>query len=209
MPETTVGRRERKKAATRQALADAALNLFLERGYDQVSIRDIAEAADVSTTTLFKHFPGKEALVFDEDSDQQAALVAAVRDRAPGRSIPQALREHIKRVRIRPDESDARLTGFIELVKNTAVLAEYAHRMWMRHQDALARAIAADIGAPADDPHCGALARFALEARNLGHADDAPLRAVDAAFDLLEHGWNPARPAPVDPLSRLDTAEPG
>ncbi len=81
--------------------------------------------------------------------------------------------------------------------------------MWMRHQDALARAIAADIGAPADDPHCGALARFALEARNLGHADDAPLRAVDAAFDLLEHGWNPARPAPVDPLSRLDTAEPG
>ncbi|MFD6073807.1 TetR/AcrR family transcriptional regulator, partial [Amycolatopsis lurida] len=50
----TPGRRERKKAATRQALADAALKLFLERGYDQVSIRDIAEAADVSTTTLFK-----------------------------------------------------------------------------------------------------------------------------------------------------------
>ncbi|MGY5138836.1 TetR/AcrR family transcriptional regulator, partial [Streptomyces nigrescens] len=64
-----MGRRERKKAATRQALADAALRLFLERGYDQVSIRDIAEAADVSTTTLFKHFPGKEALVFDADSD--------------------------------------------------------------------------------------------------------------------------------------------
>ena len=59
----TIGRRERKKAATRKSLADAALRLFLDRGYDQVSIRDIAEAADVSTTTLFKHFPSKEALV--------------------------------------------------------------------------------------------------------------------------------------------------
>ena len=71
MAEMTMGRRERKKAATRQALADAALRLFLEHGYDQVTVRDIAEAADVSTTTLFKHFPGKEALVFDEDADHE------------------------------------------------------------------------------------------------------------------------------------------
>ncbi|HWO62981.1 MAG TPA: helix-turn-helix domain-containing protein, partial [Umezawaea sp.] len=62
----TAGRRERKKAATRQALADAALRLFLERGFDAVGVREIADAADVATTTLFKYFPTKESLVFDE-----------------------------------------------------------------------------------------------------------------------------------------------
>ncbi|MGI5525872.1 TetR/AcrR family transcriptional regulator [Streptomyces syringium] len=89
------GRRERKKAQTRKALADAALELFLDRGYDQVGVKDVADAADVSVTTLFKHFPCKEALVFDLDQDIEAALVAAVRERAPGVSVPQALREHL------------------------------------------------------------------------------------------------------------------
>src|SRR3569833_3980993 len=84
MTVSPVGRRERKKAATRQASADAALRRFLERGYDQVSIRDIADAADVSTTTVFKHFSGKEALVFDQDEDRESALIAAVRQRAAG-----------------------------------------------------------------------------------------------------------------------------
>ncbi|MFE2143549.1 TetR/AcrR family transcriptional regulator, partial [Streptomyces sp. NPDC059456] len=54
-PPAPTGRRERKKAATRRAIADAALHLFLERGYDEVGIREIADAADVSNTTLFKH----------------------------------------------------------------------------------------------------------------------------------------------------------
>lgn len=75
------GRRERKKAQTRQSLADAALELFLGRGYDQVGVKDVADLADVSVTTLFKHFPVKEALVFDQEDDLEAALVAAVRDR--------------------------------------------------------------------------------------------------------------------------------
>ncbi len=51
------GRRERKKAATRQKIADTALRLFLERGYDDVGIRDVAAEADVAVTTLFSHFP--------------------------------------------------------------------------------------------------------------------------------------------------------
>ncbi|MET8212596.1 TetR/AcrR family transcriptional regulator, partial [Streptomyces sp. NPDC005373] len=111
-----VGRRERKKAATRQALADTALNLFLEHGYDHVTIRDIAEAVDVSTTTLLKYFATKEALVFDEDTEQEAALVSAVRDRPEGQSIPQALCAHIKHVRISADGSDARFAAFVRLV---------------------------------------------------------------------------------------------
>ncbi|WP_240999821.1 helix-turn-helix domain-containing protein, partial [Streptomyces sp. Tu 4128] len=61
MPQPT-GRRERKKAATRQKIADTAMGLFLERGYDKVGIRDVAAEADVAVTTLFSHFASKEAL---------------------------------------------------------------------------------------------------------------------------------------------------
>ncbi|MFK8909666.1 TetR/AcrR family transcriptional regulator [Streptomyces sp. YS-3] len=188
MTETT-GRRERKKAATRQALADAALTLFLKRGYEQVSVRDIAEAADVSTTTLFKHFSGKEALVFDQDAGQEAALVAAVRERPQGQSIPAALREHILHARIRSNSADPRFAQFAELVEATPALSDYRHRMWMRHQTALAGAIAADIGSPPDDVTCAALARFALEAAGLARDRDDPEAALAHAFDLLEHGW--------------------
>ncbi|MGA4949494.1 TetR/AcrR family transcriptional regulator [Streptomyces lydicamycinicus] len=192
MSETTqpLGRRERKKAATRQALADAALRLFLERGYDQVSIKDIAEAADVSTTTLFKHFPGKEALVFDADSDHEAALVAAVRDRPDGRSVPAALRDHILRCHL-GTATDPAFARFRQLVMSTPALRDYGHRMWMRHETALAQAIATDSGAPENDPACAALAHFALEALVLARGQDDPSAAVDAAFDLLEGGWQP------------------
>jgi AcrR family transcriptional regulator len=195
---TPVGRRERKKAATRQALADAALNLFIERGYDAVTLHEIAEAADVSTTTLLKHFPSKEALVFDEEADQEAGLVAAVRDRAPGVTIPQALCAYVKRVRIRAVDSDARYADFLNLVRTTPALGDYAHRMWMRHQDALARAIAHSLGVTPDDLRSAALARFALETSAFARRADDPERAVDAAFDLLEHGWSAPAPRFVD-----------
>src|ERR1700741_3716659 len=176
-----MGRRERKKAATRKALADAALKLFLERGYDQVSIKDVADAADVSTTTLFKHFSGKEALVFDEDAEMEAALVAAVRERPVGQSVPAALRDHVLRVRI--DAAAApRFTPFIKLIEGTPALREHAHRLWMRHETALAHAIAEDIGAPEDDTTCAALAHFALEAVNLARGQADPHRAVQRAF---------------------------
>lgn len=190
----TMGRRERKKAATRQALADAALKLFLERGYDQVGIKDIADAADVSTTTLFKHFSGKEALVFDDDAGQEAALVAAVRERPKGRSIPAALREHILKNKIDAGAGDSEFARFIALVDGTPALRDYAHRMWLRHEVALAQAIAEDIGAAKDDPVCAALARFALETLGLAKAASDSREAVRGAFALLEQGWQAAAP---------------
>ncbi|MET3988231.1 helix-turn-helix domain-containing protein [Streptomyces sp. PvR034] len=186
-----VGRRERKKAATRQALADAALELFLAHGYDQVSVKDIAEAADVSTTTLFKHFPGKEALVFDMDAEREALLVSAVRDRAPGQSIPAALRACLSTM-LDPHAIGPAGADFVQLIENTPVLSQYARRMWMRHESALARAIAEEAGAPEDDPLCAALARFALQSHDLVRGPGAPRTGIDSAFDLLEHGWTAA-----------------
>ncbi|MFE2098190.1 TetR/AcrR family transcriptional regulator [Streptomyces sp. NPDC059468] len=191
------GRRERKKAQTRQSLADAALELFLERGYDQVGVKDVADRADVSVTTLFKHFSGKEALVFDQDDELEAELVAAVRERTPGQSIPQALREHLllKQTQLAVHATDPRFADFTRLVQETPALSDYAHRMWMRHEAALARAVAEAVGAPEDDVSCAALARFALEARSLIQRHAEPRRAADEAFALLEHGWAASHPS--------------
>ncbi|MFK0044175.1 TetR/AcrR family transcriptional regulator [Streptomyces sp. NPDC090741] len=191
MSETT-GRRERKKAQTRKALADAALRLFTERGFDNVGVRDVAEAADVAVTTLFKHFPSKEALIFDEDEDKEAALVAAVHDRAPGRSVLHALRDHLAQTRMAAGQDTPEFTTFIALVDSTPALQEYMHRMWLRHEKALVTALTEATGAPEGDIRTAALARFVMESPSLvrGHAD--PQKALREVFDLLEHGWGNA-----------------
>jgi AcrR family transcriptional regulator len=185
-----VGRRERKKAATRQAIADAALRLFLERGYDRVSIRDISEAADVSTTTLFKHFPGKEALVFDQEEDHEAELIAAVRRRPAGQGIVDALREHVLTSWV-PVTTHPRWAEFTALVDSTPALREYSERMWTRHTAALSRSIADDLGVGHDDIACRALARFVLGIPALTRGRQDPRTDVEKVFELLEHGWSP------------------
>lgn len=182
-----MGRRERKKAATRAAIADAALRLFLQRGYDQVSVKDVADAADVAVTTLFQHFPSKEALVFDQDSDREAALVAAVVERPAGSSVLDALHAYYQgshALTLDPDLKD-----FLHLVRSTPALREYARRMWTRHETALARAIAASTGAPPDDLSAAALARFSLEALDLAGDQPHPRRALTQTFAYLRDGW--------------------
>ena len=190
-----VGRRERKKAATRQAIADAALRLFLERGYDRVSIRDIAEAADVSTTTLFKHFPGKEALVFDEHEDREAELVAAVRQRPAGQDIVDALRGHVLTSWL-PVTTHPRWAEFTHLVDSTPALREYSERMWARYTTALSEAIADDVGVGHDDIACRALARFVVEIPALTRGRQDLRTDIEEIFDLLAHGWSPPGVSP-------------
>ncbi|MFD9486745.1 TetR/AcrR family transcriptional regulator [Streptomyces sp. NPDC059991] len=185
----TMGRRERKKAQTRQALADAALRLFLERGYDNVGVREVAEAADVSLATLFKHFAGKEALVFDEDEGREAALVAAVRDRAAGQSVIHALRDHLMQTYASRPGDDPGFAAYKELVESTPALREASDRMWRRHESALTAAIAEATGAPEDEIASAALARFALETLGLLRGRDDPPRMLGEVFALLENGW--------------------
>ncbi|RKT52834.1 TetR/AcrR family transcriptional regulator [Saccharothrix australiensis] len=182
------GRRERKKAATRQAIADAALDLFLEHGFDRVSVRDVADRADVSTTTLFAHFPSKESLVFDREEDVEAALTAAVRERPAGQDVVDALRAHALECWA-PTLSDPRLASFAALVDRTPALREYAERMWVRHARALGVVIAEELGRAPDDLACAALARFALEVPVLAKGRPDPRAAVEEVFDLLVGGW--------------------
>lgn len=189
----TTGRRERKKAQTRKALADAALRLFTERGFDHVGVREVAEAADVAVTTLFKHFPSKEALVFDEDEGNEAALIAAVHDRAPGRPVLHALRDHLTHTLTSTQQDSPGFTAFTALVESTPALQEYRDRMWLRHEKALAAALTEATGAPEGDVRTAALARFVMESPRLARGRADPRKALHEVFDLLEEGWgNPA-----------------
>ena len=87
------GRRERKKAEVRQRICDVATALFLRRGFDQVSVSEIAEAADVARPTVFAHFPRKEDLFFDRYPEVAGQLTRAVRQRPAGTSAVSALRD--------------------------------------------------------------------------------------------------------------------
>ncbi|HEY4023603.1 MAG TPA: TetR family transcriptional regulator [Pseudonocardiaceae bacterium] len=187
---TQPGRRERKKAQTRNALADAAMRLFTERGYDEVTVIEVAEAADVSVTTLFKHFPGgKESLVFDQDSSQQEALVAAVRERDAEQSILDALRAHLKSLHDYSPVERELLQQLMGLVRRSPALRDYADRMWLRYEQALAEVIADEVGAGSRDVKVQALARYAVDAHTLAEREDDPQQAIDAIFDLLTEGW--------------------
>lgn len=95
---TSFGRRTRKRLATRQSISDAATRLFNERGFDKVTVDEIAEAADVGRMTVFNHFPRKEDLFFDLNDEGYADLRAALRQRDPGTGPLEALRLFAHRI---------------------------------------------------------------------------------------------------------------
>ncbi|MGW6648524.1 TetR family transcriptional regulator [Streptomyces sp. CB02130] len=185
------GRRERKKAATRQKIADTALRLFLERGYDDVGIRDVAAEADVAVTTLFSHFPAKEALVFERDQGFEHGLVRAVADRAPGERLIPALRQEIHalvRHCTAPEAAPVR-----SLIMSSPALREYEQSMRLRHADALAAAIAAGLGVPETSTACRTVARFVIDAYALACEAAEPGDAVDEVFRMIEAAWDASR----------------
>lgn len=184
------GRRERKKAVTRASILAAAQELFLERGFDAVSVREIADRADVSPTTVFAHFPQKEALLFPEEDAQRERLVAAVRDRPDGVSLSEALKTHYRNefVAMWSGADGALRRRVTSLMEATPALQDYASRMWLRHEDALAAAITEELGLPEPSDEIRVYARFALQIQLLVTSDTDPM--LDAAFGILDQGWS-------------------
>ncbi|BBA98974.1 putative TetR family transcriptional regulator [Actinacidiphila reveromycinica] len=89
---------ERGGPQTRARIAEAAARLFLERGYDKVTVAEVARAAGVSSVTVFNHFPRKEDLFLDRADDAAELLRSAVRDRDPGVDVRASLREAVGRL---------------------------------------------------------------------------------------------------------------
>ncbi|MET9093323.1 helix-turn-helix domain-containing protein [Streptomyces cyaneofuscatus] len=187
------GRRERKKAATRRKIADTALRLFLERGYDEVGIREVAAEADVAVTTLFSHFPSKESLVFEQDSGFERGLVQAVTDRHPDEPLVPALRRQIRdmvRHCTAPEAAPVQ-----HLINTTPALRQYEESMRLRHAESLAAVIAADLRVPVTPTACRTIARFSIDAYTLARDSEDPEVAVDEVFRMIDAAWASVHPA--------------
>jgi AcrR family transcriptional regulator len=200
------GLRERKKRQTRDAIAQAAAELFSTHGFESVTVDDVARAVDVSRQTVFNYFPSKEQMLFDRDAEVEAALIAAVRDRASGTSLVDAFRAHTRAFWSRLDTvlKDGPLPhGFWEIVVRSPALRDYAEANFARYARSVARQLADERQLPQDDPICHALARalcgvniaiLTCGLERLTRGDDAPgvvcdmLAQAERAYDLLEHG---------------------
>ncbi|WP_280421880.1 TetR/AcrR family transcriptional regulator [Nocardia carnea] len=193
------GRRARKKAATRQKIADTALRLFLERGYDAVGIRDIAAEADVAVTTLFSHFASKEALVFEQDRDFEHRLTQAVTGRAPGEPLIPALRTEIHAL-VRHCTADGSAPIWC-MIDESPALRKYEESMRLRHAESLATAIAADPGLARTPTAARTIARFVIDAFSLAREATDPDAAVDEIFRMVEAAWEATGPSPREPAT--------
>ena len=140
---TDVGLRERKKARTRRAIADAAARLFAEQGYEQVAVSDVAREADVSEQTVYNYFPTKEQLVIDLHSYFQEELDRRIRTRERGTSPAAAIRglalETVDGIRGYPAEQWRGELGYLAAISPTV------HRLTLEMSDQRAATIATAI----------------------------------------------------------------
>ncbi|MEV6165068.1 TetR family transcriptional regulator [Streptomyces sp. NPDC052052] len=138
--------RERKKLLTYQAVSDAAIAMFLERGFDKVSVAEVAAAADISKPTLFRYFPAKEDLVlhrFADHEDEPARVVAA---RAQTESPLDALHRHFLDGLERRDPVTGlcdvpEVLAFLRLLYGTPSLVARLYAYQSRSEAALAQAL--------------------------------------------------------------------
>jgi AcrR family transcriptional regulator len=203
----TAGLRERKKAQTRQHIADTAARLFATLGYDQVSVVDVARAAEVSDQTVYNYFPAKHDLVFDRAEEIRERYARTVAERPAGTSPAAALRavarEDIERHRhTGPDEARGEFPAL-------SVSSPTMRRLALEIRDQQAEAVAAAIVAtdPALHPavaraHAAALisvfqlifdriGRSVLAGSAPGAVADELAPAVEAVLDHLDHHFQP------------------
>jgi AcrR family transcriptional regulator len=140
--------RERKKALTRAAITTAAQRLFEERGFDNVTVAEIADAANVSVKTLFVYFRSKEDLLFT-DTWLIDALLAGLRGRPAGISHGHAVAQVlIDAVRRDPDGPQAGIEGFHRGYSASDGVKARLLRMWADHEDQITAFLAEEADAP-------------------------------------------------------------
>jgi AcrR family transcriptional regulator len=144
------GLRERKKQRTRETIARAAHQLFAVRGYHATTLPDIAEAADVSTRTIFAYFPSKEDILFSDFALMKDALGQALAERPEGQDALEAVRAFILSLH-KAEESD--LDEQLRLcVANDETLRSHLRARIAQLEEMIAPEIAKDLDAPANDP---------------------------------------------------------
>lgn len=148
------GLRERKKRQTRQYISDVATGLFVERGFDAVTVAEIAEAADVSVNTVYNYFPAKEDLFFDRSAGMADRLARWVRGRRPGESAAAAVlretREEVEAVSPR----FGLMPGYARFMRIVEEAPALRSRLWALAQEVqanLEQVLREETGAADDD----------------------------------------------------------
>jgi AcrR family transcriptional regulator len=179
-----LGLRERKKQRTRETIARAAHELFAERGYHATTLPEIAEAADVSTRTIFAYFPSKEDILFSAFPVMKEALEQALTERPEGEDALETVRKFILSLHeVEKSELDEQLRVCVE---SDETLRHHLRARIAQLEELIAPAIAKDLGAPANDLRPQVVAA-----------------SLTAAFNVLaERGGGPS----AKPKSAADTA---
>jgi AcrR family transcriptional regulator len=185
------GLREQKKEQTRAAIAHTAIGLFLQRGFEQVSIAEIAEAAGVAKQTVTNYFPNKEDLVLSAQDGLIPDLAGAIRRRAPGESPVAALHRFVR------SELDRRaewtqlhdgVTPFARMGLASPTLTAAFVRLWGQIEADLARAFE-EAAAEADRTSGAEGGSGAAGGAGAGKTDEGDLGwAVGQAMALLQSG---------------------
>ncbi|SES02831.1 transcriptional regulator, TetR family [Streptomyces sp. yr375] len=193
--------RERKKRATRQRISNVATALFVERGFDEVTVAEVARAADVSAMTVFNYFPRKEDLFLDRIPEAVETFTEAVRHRGPAESPFTALRTLALQLL---DEQHPLgglhddFTHFWQIVIDSPALSARAREAVEEVEEALARTFA-ETAPELPDPHLAAAltvaayrsvyvttARRLLAGERATAVADEYRARMEAAFDALE-----------------------
>jgi AcrR family transcriptional regulator len=198
------GRRERKKRAARETIAATARRLFAERGFDAVTVAEIAAAADVAEKTVFNHFATKEDLALAGREEGIAQFVAAIAERPPSSSVLDVFRAMTRTVLdVLVAGGDEDLLAATKIIRGSRALQERLTVGWESGATALTAVIAETSGADDDDLAPAIIARtlwfthrsiFLAALNGLLAEEDreqlaARLRAAaDRAYDQLAGG---------------------
>jgi AcrR family transcriptional regulator len=204
------GLRERKKHETRQMIAGVATELFVRRGFAEVTVAEVAEAAGVSKMTVFNYFPRKEDLFLDRGEELLDDLLTTVRERPAGSSPAEALRrrQHELLAEVHPLSGTVEgVPGFWGVLTSSPALVDRFHEQQRERADALAALLAAETGDAlrsrlvADLLTTTISSVFHVAITRLVAGDDAEavrrdqVTVIDQAFDLVEHGVDQAAAA--------------
>jgi AcrR family transcriptional regulator len=187
MTSTETGLRERKKERTRQLIASTARRLFSERGFERVTVAEIARAADVAEKTVFNYFPTKEDLFYSRLEAFEEELLEAVRGRAPGESAIAAFRTFIMRQRgvfdLRDEDATEQLRTITRVITGSPALIARERDVMARYTEALAALLAQETGTRggAVEPRVIAAALIGIHRSLIDYVRRRTLEGADAS----------------------------